>query len=126
MNQDNFKKLISGQKTGLGAGLLRLLLGIASGGYSIAIRYYNFLYSKGWLKAYHVDATVICVGNITVGGTGKTPLVIWLCKEMHKRPKTTGMSRRFLPKVVRRSKSLSIRTVLQERVKPLTSLARKC
>ena len=82
MNQDNFKKLISGQKTGLGAGLLRLLLGVASAGYSIAVRERNFLYSNGWLKAYHVDATVICIGNITVGGTGKTPLVVWLCKHL--------------------------------------------
>ena len=82
MNQDDFRKLISGQKAGLGAGLLRMLLGLAAAGYSIAIRYFNFLYSKGWLKAYHVDATVICVGNITVGGTGKTPLVVWLCKHL--------------------------------------------
>jgi tetraacyldisaccharide 4'-kinase len=40
----------------------------------------NFLYSKGWLKTRHVNATVFSIGNITVGGTGKTPLVIWLCK----------------------------------------------
>ncbi len=82
MNQDDFRKLISGQKAGLGAGLLRLLLGLAAGGYSIAVRLRNFLYSKEWLKVHRSDAAVISVGNITVGGTGKTPLVIWLCKEI--------------------------------------------
>jgi tetraacyldisaccharide 4'-kinase len=82
MNQDDFRKLISGQKAGLGAGLLRLLLGVAAGGYSIAVRLRNFLYSKGWLKAHRADAAVISIGNITAGGTGKTPLVIWLCKEI--------------------------------------------
>jgi tetraacyldisaccharide 4'-kinase len=82
MNQDNFKKLISGQKTGLGAGLLRLILGVAAGGYSVAVRLRNYLYSKEWLKFHRADAVVISVGNITVGGTGKTPLVIWLCKEI--------------------------------------------
>ncbi|MCH8119174.1 MAG: tetraacyldisaccharide 4'-kinase [Planctomycetes bacterium] len=82
MNQDNFRKLISGQKAGLGAALLRLVLGFAAGGYSIAVRGRNFLYSSGWLKAHRADAAVISVGNITVGGTGKTPLVIWLCKEI--------------------------------------------
>jgi len=82
MNQDNFKKLISGQKTGLGAGLLRLILGVASAGYSVAVRARNFLYSAGWLKVHRVNAIVLSVGNITVGGTGKTPLVIWLCKEI--------------------------------------------
>jgi tetraacyldisaccharide 4'-kinase len=40
----------------------------------------NFLYSKEWLKIHTADVTVISIGNITVGGTGKTPLVIWLCK----------------------------------------------
>jgi len=82
MNQDNFRKLISGQKAGLGAGLLCLLLGVAAKGYSIVIRLRNFLYSKGWLKTHRANAPVISIGNITTGGTGKTPLVIWLCKQL--------------------------------------------
>ena len=62
--------------------MLRCLLGAVSAAYSIAVRLRNFLYSAGLLKAHHVDATVICVGNIIVGGTGKTPLVVWLCKKI--------------------------------------------
>lgn len=80
MNQDNFRKLISGQDTGWSAALLRFFLRAASGVYSIVIALRNFLYSKGWLKTYHANAIVISVGNITTGGTGKTPLVIWLYK----------------------------------------------
>ena len=82
MNQDDFHRLISGQKAGLGAGLLRLPLGVAAKGYSIVIRLRNFLYSKGWLKTHRASAPVISIGNITTGGTGKTPLVIWLCKQL--------------------------------------------
>lgn len=82
MNQESYRKLISGQKAGLGAGLLRLLLELAAGGYSIAIRLRNFLYSSGWLKVHRADAAVISIGNITTGGTGKTPLVVWLCKQI--------------------------------------------
>jgi len=92
MNQDDFHKLISGQKSGPGIVLLRLLLDIAAIGYSIAVRLRNFLYSKGWLKAHRADAVVISIGNITVGGTGKTPLVVWLCKQLTEnlKPKTNN------------------------------------
>lgn len=55
---------------------------IVSVGYSLVVRLRNLLYSKGVLKSHRVDAAIICVGNITVGGTGKTPLVVWLCKQI--------------------------------------------
>jgi tetraacyldisaccharide 4'-kinase len=79
LKQQTYRRLISGQNSGFGASILRFFLRIATIGYSLAVRLRNFLYSKGLLKVHHVDAAVLCVGNITVGGTGKTPLVLWLC-----------------------------------------------
>jgi tetraacyldisaccharide 4'-kinase len=38
------------------------------------------LYAKGFLKSNKLAAKVVSVGNITVGGTGKTPLVIYIAK----------------------------------------------
>jgi tetraacyldisaccharide 4'-kinase len=87
LNEQIYCKLISGQSSGFGASILRFLLGIAAIGYSFVVRLRNFLYSKGWLKVHHVDVAVICVGNITVGGTGKTPLVVWLCNLIAQNPK---------------------------------------
>ena len=87
MNQQNYRKLVSGQSTRLASSLLRLLLGIAACGYSLVIRLRNLLYSRGWFKTHRVNAAVISIGNITAGGTGKTPLVVWLCKEIVQNPK---------------------------------------
>jgi tetraacyldisaccharide 4'-kinase len=80
LNQQVYRNLISGRSTGLPAALLRFFIGVAATGYSLVVRLHNFLYSKRWLKVHTADVPVISIGNITAGGTGKTPLVVWLCK----------------------------------------------
>jgi len=82
LNQHAYRKLISGRSSGAAAALLRGLLRVAAAGYAAIVRVRNFLYSCGWLKAHRVEAAVISVGNITAGGTGKTPLVVWLCRQI--------------------------------------------
>jgi tetraacyldisaccharide 4'-kinase len=57
-----------------------LILPPLSALYSAAIRARLAAYSRGLLSASHLDAPVISVGNLTVGGTGKTPLVEKICR----------------------------------------------
>jgi tetraacyldisaccharide 4'-kinase len=49
-------------------------------GAAVALRTHG--YAAGWLKSVRVTRPVIVVGNLTVGGTGKTPLVIWIAERL--------------------------------------------
>lgn len=53
---------------------LRLLAALFGGLAALRRRAYR----RGWFRTRRPDCPVIVVGNITAGGTGKTPLVIWL------------------------------------------------
>jgi tetraacyldisaccharide 4'-kinase len=50
--------------------------------YGWAVRARSLLYSLGLLETKTIPCPVISVGNITVGGTGKTPLVMTLAKAL--------------------------------------------
>ncbi len=58
------------------ANILKVFLLLASYGYALGVRVLVFLYRRGLLKTSTLAQPVICVGNITLGGVGKTPLVI--------------------------------------------------
>jgi len=51
----------------------------------------RLLYRAGLLKVYHLPVPVIIVGNISVGGTGKTPLVTWLVDMLRRNGYTPGI-----------------------------------
>ncbi len=77
-----YRDLVSGRPLGPCVTFVRMLLVFLSWPYSLAVRLRNGLYSAGLLRARKVPAAVISVGNLTVGGTGKTPLVAWLAKKL--------------------------------------------
>jgi tetraacyldisaccharide 4'-kinase len=53
-----------------------------SGLYSVAVRARRRLYDYGILRVHRLPAPVISVGNITLGGTGKTPLVEFVAQQL--------------------------------------------
>jgi len=61
--------------------LLRRLLWPLSLLYGAGVRARAWCYANGWFKEKSLKGTVISVGNLTVGGTGKTPMVIWLAEK---------------------------------------------
>ena len=59
-------------------GVLTVLLSPLALLFSVVSGLRRMAYRRGWLKAISVGVPVIIVGNISAGGSGKTPLVIWL------------------------------------------------
>ena len=72
-------------------GLLAWLLWPASVVFSVGVVIRKLLYKVRILKSAHPGIPVIVVGNITVGGSGKTPLVIWIAEELKKRGWSPGI-----------------------------------
>src|ERR1043166_4887307 len=66
--------LVSGKPAGPGSALTRAGLSLLSGPYRAAISARNFYFDWVPKACHHVGRPVISIGNITVGGTGKTPL----------------------------------------------------
>ena len=67
--------------------------------YEIAVRLRFLLYKKNILKSYQLPGFVLSIGNITVGGTGKTPVVIKIADLLKKRGISAGIiSRGYMRK----------------------------
>ncbi|MFM7073908.1 MAG: tetraacyldisaccharide 4'-kinase, partial [Planctomycetota bacterium] len=68
------------ESRGFIAVLLRGVFGLAERPYAWAVAARNRSYDSGRSPINRVDVPVVSVGNLSVGGTGKTPLVAWLAQ----------------------------------------------
>jgi tetraacyldisaccharide 4'-kinase len=79
---ETFKKLADGSLRGIGPTLLRGGLTALALPYAAATALRNQWYDQGILRQQSAAVPVICVGNLTLGGTGKTPLVAWVARQL--------------------------------------------
>jgi tetraacyldisaccharide 4'-kinase len=75
-----FREIVSGRRRGALAGALRGALGLLEHPYRWVVARRNARFDRDPRAAAKVPALVVSVGNLSVGGTGKTPFVAWLAE----------------------------------------------
>jgi tetraacyldisaccharide 4'-kinase len=85
LNGNSFREIVSERRRGVAPSLLRGVLRAAEVPYSLAVGWRNRRYDRGHVAVRGVSVPVISVGNLTLGGTGKTPMVKWLARWLRTR-----------------------------------------
>jgi tetraacyldisaccharide 4'-kinase len=78
----HFKQVMDGSDGSIAAGALRIAASCVEPFYAAIMRIRNGLYDAKILPIHRLGRPTICVGNITTGGTGKTPVVRWLAESL--------------------------------------------
>ena len=82
LNPSEFRDLVSGRRRGIGASVLRAALRVAEVPYGLAMLWRNRRYDRDLARTHRVEVPVVSVGNLTLGGTGKTPMVEWIARHL--------------------------------------------
>ncbi|MGC4007258.1 MAG: tetraacyldisaccharide 4'-kinase [Pirellulales bacterium] len=80
-----FQDIVTGRRRGVAAACWRGAFRVASWIYEPAVRWQNRGYDRDPSITVKLGVPVIAVGNLTLGGTGKTPCVEWICRYLRDR-----------------------------------------
>ncbi len=82
MGRPNIERFLYGQSSGPRWAILRLALVPFALTYGAIMGLRRFLHARGWLRRDRLSVPVVSVGNLTMGGTGKTPFVRMLAQRL--------------------------------------------
>jgi tetraacyldisaccharide 4'-kinase len=85
------RDLWDGKRQGVGDRLLLSFLTMLSYPYGLALRLRAAAYAAGLFRFRRLPRPVVAVGNLTVGGTGKTPMVVYLAHWFMERGKRVAV-----------------------------------
>ena len=86
-----YRRLVSGERQSFADRLLLALLKLCAVLYSAAMRMRAMAYKHGVFRVRRLPLPVVSVGNITMGGTGKTPTVLLIARELMARGKRVAV-----------------------------------
>ncbi len=96
--RDFIWSMMTDQGSGLGVRFGQAVLWLCSIAYGVIVRGLRFFYSSGVLPSVSLPRPVVCVGNLTIGGSGKTPMVEWLARGLARRGlRPAVLTRGYMP-----------------------------
>ncbi len=117
--------VIFGRAKGFRAALMRFAMRALSGVFRMIVQIRLWRYRSGWRTQHHLGTQVVAIGNITVGGTGKTPVVELLAKSLRDRGRRVAiLSRGYKSKKLDRPQKWqdsSGRTIPEEKMPKVVS-----
>jgi tetraacyldisaccharide 4'-kinase len=108
-------EVITGQRRDKKAAVMRFGLFMLSKVFYVAVKVRRFLYDVRLLRDYTIGVQVIAIGNLTVGGTGKTPVVEKFARELQEQGRTVAiLSRGYRSKPPPLIKRMTDKVLLRE------------
>jgi tetraacyldisaccharide 4'-kinase len=96
MQASDFYDIVSGRRRDIRARLCRLGLALAEPPMRVGVALRNQYYDRNRTAVQRVRAPVVSIGNLTLGGTGKTPMVKWVARWLRRRDvRVTVVSRGY-------------------------------